>query len=77
LGTLIRHAAGAAAAAKLPLPVAVILPPLDAFLMAAIGRAKLLASHLITTRIAAIALSSVATGADREQLMTVRIAASP
>jgi len=73
---LIRHAAGAAAAI-LPLPVAVILPPLDAFLEVAIGRAKLLASHLITTQSAAIALSSVATGADREQLMTVRIAANP
>ena len=76
MGTLIRHAAGAAAAI-LPLPVAVILPPLDAFLEVAIGRAKLLASHLITTQSAAIALSSVATGADREQLMTVRIAANP
>jgi hypothetical protein len=54
-----------------------ILAPLDAFLKAAMVRARLLALHLITTRSAAMALSSVATGADRKQLMAVRIAANP
>jgi hypothetical protein len=75
LGTLIRHAFSRTATTILLLTVAMIQPPFDAPLMTAIGGAMLTHPRLSTARLAAIALSSVATSADREQHLTARIAA--
>jgi hypothetical protein len=57
------------------LPVAVIQSPLAAALMATVGGAALPLARLHTTHLAAVALSSVATGAYREQCPTSRITA--
>jgi hypothetical protein len=63
-------------AATIPLlPVAMVQPPLDALLMTAIGSAMLTHPRLDAAPLAAIALSPVAAGANREQRPAVRIAA--
>jgi len=72
---LIRHAFCAAATAVSLLPVAVIQSPLAAALMAIVGRTALPLARQQTTQLAAVALSPVATGADREQRPTSRITA--
>lgn len=77
MGTLIRHAFCAVATAISILPVAVILPPCKAALIAAVGRAMLSPPRLRTALRVAIALAPVATGANREQCPTVRITATP
>lgn len=73
LGTLIRHTFWVTAATIPLLPVAMVQPPLGALLMTAIGGAMLTDPRLGPARLAAIALSPVATGADRERRPTVQI----
>ena len=75
MGTLIRHAFCAVATAVSLLPVAVIQSPLAAALMATVGGTALPQARLLTTLRAAVALSPVATGADREQRPASRITA--
>ena len=75
MGTLIRHAFCGTAATIPLLPVAMILPTLHAPLMTAIGGPMLTHPRLSTARLAAIALSPVATSADRERCPAVRITA--
>jgi hypothetical protein len=72
---LIRHAFCAVATAVSLLPVALIQSPLAAALMATVGGTALPLARLHTTQLAAVALSPVATGADREQRPTSRITA--
>jgi hypothetical protein len=76
LGTLIRHVFCAAATAIAILPEAVILPTLDAALIPTVGGAMLLTPRPATTLLAAIALTPVAAGANREQRPTVRVSAT-
>ena len=57
------------------LPVALIQSPLAAALMATVGGTVLPQPRLLATLLAAVSLSSVATGADREQCPTGRITA--
>jgi hypothetical protein len=57
------------------LPVAVIQSPLAAALMATVGGTALPLARLLTTLLAAVPLSPVATGAYREQRPTSRITA--
>jgi hypothetical protein len=74
---LIRHVFCAVATAISILPVAVILPPFNAALIASVGRAMLAPPRLRTALLVAIALAPVATGANREQCPTVRITTTP
>ncbi len=64
---MIRHASLPAAFAVVPLTVAMIEASFRALLMAAIGGAPLTQTRLLPTRIAAIALSAIAFGAEKEQ----------
>jgi hypothetical protein len=76
LGTLIRHAFYAMTAAVSLLPVAMVQTPFRAALVTAVGCAMLATPRLIPARRTAVALAAIATGADREQRQTVRIAAT-
>lgn len=64
---MIRHASLAAAFAVVPLTVAMIEASFRALLMAAIGRAPLAQTRLLPAWGAAIALSAIAFGTEKEQ----------
>jgi hypothetical protein len=69
---LIRHASrGSAAAAILPLPVAMVVSSFWALLVAAVGAAPLLPTGLGLTDQAAIALAAITVGTDPEHRVAV------
>jgi hypothetical protein len=74
---VIRHARLPTAFAVVPLTVAMIEASFRALLMAAIGGAPLAQTCLLPAWVAAIALSSVAFGAEEEQGAAFRSEAKP
>jgi hypothetical protein len=74
---MIRHAAREPAATIGTLAVAMIQPSFDASLMPPVGGAMLPAPCLTAALRAAIALATIAAGANPEQISTVSVAAKP
>ena len=65
------------AAAVLPLPVAMIQPPLGTLPMAPVGAPPLLAPGLLAALVAAVAVSAIAVSTDEENRLAALTKASP